>query len=250
MLVEALRRVKSATELECIQLSCDWANRAHRRMQDAILVGQTEMECYSPANVQTLRDMVAEMPGWRPRGFGNGGVSAMFVAGRSTAMPHGFVRGHGVQRGDVLVSGAGSDIDGYRSELERTMIVGQPTSEQERAFADMLALQTRAIEVMGPGVPAARVEEEVLALARELGCENRLRHHVGHSIGLEGHEAPFLDRGEDAILEAGMVFTVEPGVYVPELGGFRHSDTVCITGTGRRFMTKYPRDLASLVIPA
>jgi Xaa-Pro aminopeptidase len=250
MLVEALRRVKSATELECIQLSCDWANRAHRRMQDAILVGQTEMECYSPANVQTLRDMVAEMPGWRPRGFGNGGVSAMFVAGRSTAMPHGFVRGHGVQPGDVLVSGAGSDIDGYRSELERTMIVGQPTSEQERAFADMLALQTRAIEVMGPGVPAARVEEEVLALARELGCENRLRHHVGHSIGLEGHEAPFLDRGEDAILEAGMVFTVEPGVYVPELGGFRHSDTVCITGTGRRFMTKYPRDLASLVIPA
>jgi Xaa-Pro aminopeptidase len=130
------------------------------------------------------------------------------------------------------------------------MIVGQPTSEQERSFADMLALQTRAIEVMGPGVPAARVEEEVLALARELGCDNRLRHHVGHSIGLEGHEAPFLDRGEDAILEAGMVFTVEPGVYVPELGGFRHSDTVCITGTGRRFMTKYPRDLASLVIPA
>jgi Xaa-Pro aminopeptidase len=250
MLVEALRRVKSPTELDCIQRSCDWANRAHRRMQEAIRVGQTEMECYTPASVQTLREMVAEMPGWRPRGFGGNGVTAMFVAGRSTAMPHGFVRGHGVQPGDVLVSGAGSDIDGYRSELERTMIVGQPGPEQERAFADMLALQTRAIEVMGPGVPAARVELEVVARARELGCEARLRHHVGHSIGLEAHEAPFLDRGDEAVLEPGMVFTVEPGVYVPELGGFRHSDTVCITATGRRFMTHYPRDLASLVIPA
>lgn len=249
MLVEALRRVKSPAELECIQVSCDWANRAHRRMQDSIRVGQTEMECYTPPNAETLREIVAEMPGWRPRGFGGSGVTAMFVGGRSTAMPHGFVRGHGIEAGDVLVSGAGLDVDGYHSELERTMIVGSPSPEQERAFADMLALQTRAIEVMRPGVAAAQVETEVLALARELGREGRLRHHVGHSIGLEGHEAPFLDRGDDAVLEPGMVFTVEPGIYLPELGGFRHSDTVCITESGRRFMTHYPRDLAALTIP-
>jgi len=75
-----------------------------------------------------------------------------------------------------------------------------------------------------------------------------LRHHVGHSIGLEGHEAPFLDRGDDAVLEPGMVFTVEPGVYVKELGGFRHSDTVVITPEGRRVMTGYPRELKDLTI--
>ena len=249
LIVESLRRVKSPAELECIQLACDWAGRAHRRMQAAIAVGKTEMECYTPPATETLFEMVREMPGWRPKGLDDSGLVAMFVGGRATAMPHGFVKGHGVQPGDVLVSGAGSNIDGYRSELERTMIVGDPTADQRRAFDAMLALQSRAIEVMAPGVPAGEVELAVVRLAEDLGVEQNLRHHVGHSIGLEGHEAPFLDRGDDAVLEVGMVFTVEPGVYIKELGGFRHSDTVCITADGCRSMTDYPRELADLVIP-
>jgi Xaa-Pro dipeptidase len=248
MLIESLRRVKSPAEISCIQLSCDWAARAHKRMQAAIETGKTEMECYLPSATETLFEMVREMPGWRPRGFNGSGLTAMFVGGRSTAMPHGFVKGHGIQKGDVLVSGAGADMDGYHSELERTMIVGEPTAEQERAFAAMLALQTRAIEVMAPGVTAGEVELATVTLAEELGVRERLRHHVGHSIGLEGHEAPFLDRGDEAVLEPGMVFTVEPGVYVKELGGFRHSDTVVITEDGRRVMTGYPRELTDLII--
>ena len=248
LLVESLRRIKSSSELECIQLSCDWAARAHRKMQAAIETGKTEMECYTPAAIETLFEMVREMPGWRPRGGDDTGITAMFVGGRATAMPHGFVKGHGIQPGDVLVSGAAANIDGYRSELERTMIVGDPSAEQRRAFDAMLALQSRAIEVMAPGVPAGEVELATVRLAEELGVAGNLRHHVGHSIGLEGHEAPFLDRGDDAVLEPGMVFTVEPGVYIKELGGFRHSDTVVITADGCRVMTDYPRALEDLVI--
>jgi Xaa-Pro aminopeptidase len=250
MLVESLRRIKSGNELACIQLSCDWASRAHRRMQERIRPGLTEMESYQPALVESLSEMIRELPGWRPRGFDGTGLTAMFVGGRSTAMPHGFVQGHGIEAGDVLVSGAGADVDGYRSELERTMVVGQPTAAQAEAFEAMLALQSRAIEQLRPGAPVAEVELEVLRLARELGHEQDLRHHVGHSIGLEGHEAPFLDRGDDAICEEGMVFTVEPGVYVPALGGFRHSDTVCVTSEGSRVMTDYPRRLEDLLIQA
>jgi len=248
LIIESLRRVKSTADVEGIQLSCAWAVRAHRRMQAAITTGKTEMECYTPAAEETLFEMVHEMPGWRPRGADDSGIIAMFVAGRSTAMPHGFVKGHGIQPGDVLVSGAGANIDGYRSELERTMIVGEPTPEQVRAFEAMLALQTRAIEVMAPGVPAGEVELATVRLAQELGVEANLRHHAGHSIGLEGHEAPFLDRGDEAVLEPGMVFTVEPGVYLQELGGFRHSDTVVITEDGRRVMTDYPRELKDLIV--
>jgi Xaa-Pro dipeptidase len=247
-IVESLRQVKSADEIACIQLSCDWAARAHHRMQSSITTEKTEMECYAPAGIETLREMLHEMPGWRPRGFRGNGLTSMFVAGSSTAMPHGFVKGHGIQKGDVLVSGASADIDGYGSELERTMIVGEPTAEQARAFDAMLALQSRAIEVMAPGVTAGEVELATVRLAQELGVADKLRHHVGHSIGLEGHEAPFLDRGDEAVLEAGMVFTVEPGVYVQDLGGFRHSDTVVITDSGCRVMTDYPRELTDLVI--
>ena len=249
LLVEELRRVKSAAELRCIEVACDWAVRGHRRMQDAIRPGRTEMESYAPAELETLREMVAEMPGWRPKGHGGSGITAMFVGGKSTAMPHGFVRGHGVLPGDVLVSGAAADIDGYRSELERTLIVGEPSAAQRAAFEAMAALQARAIEVLRPGLPVAEVELAVLRLATELGQEAHLRHHVGHSIGLEGHEAPFLDRGDPAILEPGMVFTIEPGLYLPGLGGFRHSDTVAITDTGSRILTEYPRDLESLLVP-
>ena len=247
-IVESLRRVKSRAELECIQLACDWAGRAHRRMQAAIRTGVTEIECYAPAALETLREMVREMPGWRPKGFDGDGLEAMFVAGRKTAMPHGFVRGQGLQPGDTVVSGAGADIDGYRSELERTMFIGEPAAAQRAAFAAMLALQRRALEVMRPGMEVGDVERQVEKLAREMDRESQLRHHVGHSIGLEGHEAPFLDRGDDAVLEPGMVFTVEPGVYLPKWGGFRHSDTVVVTDSGVRLMTDYPRDLASLVI--
>lgn len=248
MLVESLRRVKSPAELECIQVSCRWAARAHRRMQEAIRPGLTEMECYQPAAVESLREMLREMPGWRPRGFDGNGLVASFVGGRSTAMPHGFVRGHGIQPGDVLVSGAGIDMDGYLSELERTMIVGEPSPEQEAAFADMVALQSRAIEIITPGLPVGEVERDVAQLAAQLGQKANLRHHVGHSIGLEGHESPFLDRGDDAVCQPGMVFTVEPGIYLKELGGFRHSDTVCVTEDGCRVMTDYPRQLEDLVI--
>jgi Xaa-Pro aminopeptidase len=248
MIVESLRRVKSPAEIACIQLSCEWAVRAHRRMQAAIKVGKTEIECYTPGATETLFEMLREMPGWRPRGFDGSGLTSMFVGGRSTAMPHGFVRGHGIQPGDVLVSGAGADIDGYRSELERTMVVGEPTAAQRRAFEAMLAMQARAIEVMAPGVPAGEVELATVRVAEELGVADDLRHHAGHSIGLEGHEAPFLDRGDEAVLEPGMVFTVEPGVYIKELGGFRHSDTVVVTEDGCRVMTDYPRELKDLVI--
>ena len=249
MLIEGLRRVKSAAELDCIQLACDWAVRGHRRMQAEIRTGRTEMESYAPAELETLREMIGKMPGWRPRGHDGSGLTAMFVAGKGTAMPHGFVLGQGVKSGDVLVSGAAAEIDGYRSELERTMIVGEPTTAQHSAFEAMAALQARAIEVLRPGLPAAEVELAVLRLAVELGHEDHLRHHVGHSIGLEPHEAPFLDRGDTAVLEEGMVFTIEPGIYLPALGGFRHSDTVVITADGSRVMTEYPRDLESLVIP-
>lgn len=249
MLIESLRRVKSPAEIDCIQLSCDWAARAHRRMQGAIVTGKTEMECYAPAAVETIAEMMREMPGWRPRGFSSHELPAMFVGGRATAMPHGFVRGHGLQPGDVLVTGAGADIDGYHSELERTMIVGEPSSAQERAFDAMLKLQSHAIETMSPGLPAGEIELAVVRLAEELGVRDNLRHHVGHSIGLEAHEAPFLDRGDEAVLEPGMVFTVEPGVYFQELGGFRHSDTVLITEEGRRVMTDYPRNLKDLIVP-
>jgi Xaa-Pro aminopeptidase len=86
-----------------------------------------------------------------------------------------------------------------------------------------------------------------VALATSSACRTELRHRRP-LVGLEGHEAPFLDRGDEAVLEPGMVFTVEPGVYIKELGGFRHSDTVVINEGGSRVMTDYPREMKDLIV--
>jgi len=110
-------------------------------------------------------------------------------------------------------------------------------------------LQTLAIETLQPGIPCAQVDRAVRAYYQEHELFPYWKHHSGHAIGLRYHEAPYLDHGDPTLIRPGMVFTVEPGLYSPDLGGFRHSDTVLVTEQGAEMLTYYPRDLESLTIP-
>ncbi len=172
----------------------------------------------------------------------------MYHAGANTALPHGLSSAAGLRRGDVLVTGAGADVGGYNSELERTMIAGEPNAEFVKHFDLMLQLQQTAFDALRPGRTLAEVETEVSAAFKELGLAALQRHHTGHSIGLEGHEAPFIDKGDPTVIEENMVFTIEPGLYVPGLAGFRHSDTIVIRADGCERLTYYARDLDSLIV--
>jgi Xaa-Pro aminopeptidase len=169
--------------------------------------------------------------------------------GRNAAIPHALANNITFQPGDVLVTGASAPIWGYNSELERTMIIGEPTSEQRRMFDHMLALQETAFEAMNPGAKCADVDRAVRDYFEKHELMPYWKHHSGHAIGLRYHEGPFLDIGDQTQLKPGMVFTVEPGLYAADLGGFRHSDTVLITESGIEILTYYPRDLESLTIP-
>ena len=139
---------------------------------------------------------------------------------------------------------------GYLSELERTMFVGEPTDDQERMFGHMKALQEVAFDAIQPGALCSDVDMAVRSYFAHHDLFAHWRHHTGHAIGLRYHEGPFLDSADDTEIRPGMVFTVEPGLYAPDLGGFRHSDTVLVTDDGIEILTYYPRDLASLIIPA
>jgi Xaa-Pro aminopeptidase len=114
----------------------------------------------------------------------------------------------------------------------------------------MLALQNLALEVIEPGKPCSAVDTEIRQYFKDNDLTDYWKHHSGHTIGIRYHEGPFLDIGDDTPILPGMVFTVEPGLYVPELGGFRHSDTVVVTDDGIEMLTYYPRDLESLTLPA
>ncbi|MEM4781116.1 MAG: M24 family metallopeptidase, partial [Halalkalicoccus sp.] len=143
----------------------------------------------------------------------------------------------------------------------RTTFVGEPTEDQRHYFELMLEAQDIAIESLGPGVPLDDVDEAVWSYFEEQGITELAQHHVGHNIGLAGHEPPYIDRGwtdhcasehtsydeGDGAMRPGHVYTIEPGIYTDE-AGYRHSDTIAITEGGIEWLTYFPRDLESNVI--
>ncbi|KAB2332242.1 aminopeptidase P family protein [Cytobacillus depressus] len=245
--IEEMRFIKSPNEIELIKESCRWGNLAHRLLQKYTKIGLSEIEITSRASMEATMAMIETLgPDYRPHG---NTARAIFrgQVGPESAFPHAVTQNIVMAKGYTLVTGAGADVFGYHSELERTMFVEEVSKEQEKYFNYMYEAQDVAFSAIKPGASYSSVEEAVQKYFKEEGTTELTRHHTGHNIGLLGHEAPFFDLGDHSIIEPGMVVTVEPGIYVKGLGGFRHSDTVLVTDSGIEMLTYYPRDLDSLI---
>jgi Xaa-Pro aminopeptidase len=250
--IETQMAVKSQAEVALIRESVRWGNLAHTLLQRYTRPGVTETEVSTRASDEATFAMLDAIgPIYRAQSFGSSGAHAGYRGqiGRNAAIPHALAGNIAFRAGDVLVTGASAPVWGYLSELERTMFVGEPTPDQERMFEHMKAVQEVAFEAIRPGARCSEVDMAVRGYFAQHDLFPYWRHHTGHAIGLRYHEGPFLDSGDETEIRTGMVFTVEPGLYDPGLGGFRHSDTVLVTGDGIELLTYYPRDLASLTIP-
>ena len=250
-LVERNWQVKFPEEIELLRVSAEWADRAHRLLQEAIRPGEQELSLSIQVSAQVSQEFLAAM-GEGYGGFLRGGtpVSAGIISGARSALPHAMSRDRTLQAGDVLISGVEVKVFGYSVELERTLILGKPTPEQTRFFSAMQRAQEAGLSACGPGVPLREVDRRVRGVLLAEGLGRYLRHHTGHHLGWEGHEPPYIDAFAQGEMRPGQVFSIEPGVYVPGLGGFRHSDTVLITEDGAEVLTRYPRDLRSLTVEA
>jgi Xaa-Pro aminopeptidase len=249
-LIEEMRVIKSPMEIALIKESCRWGNVAHMLLQKYAKDGASEIDVSTRASTEATEAMLLALgPSFKPGGMGRVGASAGFRGqiGPNSYFPHAVTLNATMRKGDVLVTGAGANVAGYISELERTMFVGEPSAEQARFFELMCQAQETAFAAIKPGVPASAVDREVRRFFEENNLMPYWRHHTGHSIGMEGHEAPFFDIGDETLLLPGQVWTVEPGIYVEGLGGFRHSDTVLVTETGMELLTYYPRHLDALI---
>jgi Xaa-Pro aminopeptidase len=251
--IEEQMAIKSEAEIALIRESVRWGNLAHRLLQRYTRPGVTETEVSQRASAEAtfaMLDAIGEI--YRAQSFTTSGARAGYRGqiGRNSAIPHALAGNITFEKGDVLVTGASAPVWGYLSELERTMFVGAPTADQERMFGHMKALQEIAFDAIRPGALCSDVDKAVRSYFAHHDLFPHWRHHTGHAIGLRYHEGPFLDTGDHTEIRPGMVFTVEPGLYAPDLGGFRHSDTVLVTDDGFEILTYYPRDLESLVIPA
>lgn len=251
--VDHLMSIKSAYEVSLIRESMRWANLGHTLLQRYTRVGASELEVSQRAGHEATWAMRAAL-GSNHRanalGFFGDGVLATYrgQVGRRSSLPHATTIDARFEDGDTLVTGATVPVWGYYSELERTMFIGEPQPEQVRLFEHMINLQEIAFEQLKPGITAAEVDRTVHAYYEKEGLLPYWRHHTGHGLGSRNHEWPFLDRGNPASLEEGMVLSVEPGLYHPDCGGFRHSDTVLITADGCQRLSYYPRDIEALTI--
>ena len=250
--VEDQMMIKSEAEIDLIRESVKWGHLAHVYLQRYTRPGLTETEVSQRASQEANLAMLDAIgPVYRAQSPFSEGAGAGYRGqiGRNASIPHSLANNIVFQEGDVLVTGAGAPVWGYNSELERTMIIGKPTDEQKQMFDHMVALQDTAFSSLQPGTKCAEVDRAVRAYYDQHDLMSYWKHHIGHAIGLRYHEPPFLDLGDETTIQPGMVFTVEPGLYSPQLGGFRHSDTVLITESGNEILTYYPRDLDSLTIP-
>ncbi|GAA3775449.1 Xaa-Pro peptidase family protein [Plantactinospora mayteni] len=175
-------------------------------------------------------------------------AGGLVYAGPNSALPHGLPTRRRIQPGDTLILSLGAAVASRFVESERTFVVGEPTPEQQRYYEADREAQEVGTQAMRAGRTCAEVNRTCLDVLRGHGLGDYLRHRQGHGIGLQNHEAPWVEDGDHTVLEPGMLLSSEPGVYVPEHAGYRISDTVLVEEAGPRRLTGYPRDLASNII--
>ncbi len=168
--------------------------------------------------------------------------------GKRSAFPHAVPSRDRLKSGDALILSFGAQVGGYNVECERSFSIGKPGDHARRLYDAMLAAHDSGVENMKEGAVAEEVDKKSLDQVRKAGFENFLKHRSGHGIGLEGHEAPWIAEGDKTILKEGMTFSCEPGVYDPDWGGFRHSDTVIVRKDKGEVINSYPTRLEDMII--
>jgi len=244
--IDRLRMVKTPVEIDLLRQSGYWASETHKILQKEIRAGKSEREISRIAEEKAYIKL-DEAQG-REGHFGAVGLHASFRSGSRTSMGHAAMGSRLVQMGDNIVTYCQGIVSGYITELERTMFMGEPDAKRKELFSIVREAQQTALDMLKPGIECSSVDIKIRDFFERIGKTDLTTHHQGHGLGLEFHEAPFLDLGDHTILEEGMVISVEPGLYVRGLGGFRHSDTVAITNDGYEILTPYPSSIEDLII--
>jgi Xaa-Pro aminopeptidase len=234
--VDRLRMVKTPAEVEELALAGAAIDRVHARMGEWLRVGRTEAAIGA--------DIAAAI-----REEGHVGVDFTIVgSGPNGASPHHELSERTVVAGDVVVIDIGGEtVTGYRSDCTRTYAVGgEPSAEVREWYAVLQEAQEAATAAVRPGVPAERIDAVARDLIAGAGWGEQFIHRTGHGIGLDTHEAPYIVAGNGLLLEPGMAFSVEPGIYLAGQVGARIEDIVVCTDDGVRTLNERPRDLVVL----
>ncbi len=220
------RGVKTAHELALMGIASEATLKAYHATYLALEEGMTQGRVG-----QLLRAAHSRL------GF-SGGASVQ--VGQYSALPHGSIEPQVMREGTIILVDGGCSVEGFRSDITRTMVLGEPTDRMREVFDVVLRAQTKALQMAAPGVPCEAVDAAARAVIEEAGFGKdyeHFTHRVGHGLGMDGHEWPYLVRGNTLPLEPGMTFSDEPGIYLPGEFGVRLEDDMVITEDGAELLT-------------
>lgn len=220
-----LRQRKSSQEIALMRASAKTADNALLAAVQAIRPGVTEMEVAEAAAREFRRQGVEE-------------VSFTIVAsGPNGAFPHHYTSKRVIEEGDSVIIDLAATLDGYSSDVTRTAFVGTPTEEWKKVYSTVLEANQNAEAVVRPGIKAREVDIAARSTIERAGYGQYFLHRTGHGIGLNVHEPPWITSESDIVLEEGMAFSIEPGVYLPGRFGVRIENIVVVTSDGRERLT-------------
>lgn len=226
-LVEKLRRTKDAEEMAALVRAIEIADRAYERVLEQLRPGLLETEVAA-----MVREAVGELGGE------DVAFSTIVASGAWGALPHATPRPEPIREGDAVTIDMGALVDGYCSDLTRTVVVGRPEERFEEVYAVVAAAQRAAIEGIRPGMTGQQAHAFAQDVIDKAGYGEQFVHGLGHGIGLDVHEFPHLGKVSEDVLKEGMVFTIEPGIYIPGWGGVRIEDVVVLEADGPRVLSR------------
>ncbi|RSK28150.1 aminopeptidase P family protein [Bacillus sp. HMF5848] len=233
--LRSLRMKKSTNEIEIMREAAKLADFGVEVGVSAIKAGKSELEIVAQIEYELKKKGIKQMA-----------FSTMVLAGAKTASPHGKPSLDQVKQGDLVLFDLGVVLEGYCSDITRTVAFGSVTDEQRAIYDTVLEAEQAAVSACKPGVTAGTIDKTARDIISSAGYGPYFTHRVGHGLGIEAHEYPSMSGTNTAPLEAGMIITVEPGIYVPRVGGVRIEDDVLITDTGVDILTKFPKELIIL----
>ena len=235
-LLAQLRMSKDAFELDCMRKAVDIAQRALLSVLPKIRIGMTELQLAAELTLELFRaGSDVEIP-----------FSPIVSGGLNSANPHASPSDRPLSTGDLLVIDWGAVYQGYFSDLTRTFAI-RTVSKEFIQIADIVHRANAAGRMAcRPQATAESVDSAARSVIQEAGYSEYFTHRTGHGLGMEGHEAPYIRAGNKLMLEPGMTFTVEPGIYLPDRGGVRIEDNVAITQDGVECLSDLPRDLIAV----
>jgi Xaa-Pro aminopeptidase len=247
------RAVKHAAELDLVREAARFADLVLDRLRevggDIVRQGGTEADLLADCTGH-VRALLAERHGEAFQGTKTG-ITASIHSGPRAALPHGAVTTRRPLPGEPVVAGIGCHLGGYHAESGVTLVMGEIDPEQRRVMEAMAEAGAATADALERGWSCARVNEAALGILRAAGLGDAIRHRIGHGMGVEGHEAPWLAPGDDTLAAPGMVFSCEPGVYRPGIDGWRTIDTLLVDADGvelaSRFQTRHPLETRILL---